>query len=200
MLKSKTCLRVTVGVLWTLTSAPMVDTWPPVQRIRLSWFGAPSKTTTYELCLEETHCDINSYYPLYSQLQFDVIRVAGNFQPESTNPFAAMWSLTMASLWSSIISPFDFHSWWYLGGVQTPRLLSSRRQCRIALRSVNSHQTIDCLSWSAISQVYKMAKKADGSLGDFSVAVTFPKVTAKFSQLKKFVAVRCIWLMSLGWA
>ena len=26
------------------------------------------------------------------------------------------------------------------------------------------------------SQVYKMAKKADGTLGDFSVAITFPKV------------------------
>ena len=27
-----------------------------------------------------------------------------------------------------------------------------------------------------------MAKKADGSLGDFSVAVTFPKVNAQFQQ------------------
>ena len=38
----KTYFRVTVGVLWTLTSAPMEGTWPHVLRIRLLWFGAPS--------------------------------------------------------------------------------------------------------------------------------------------------------------
>ena len=28
-----------------------------------------------------------------------------------------------------------------------------------------------------------MAKKADGSLGDFSVAITFPKVTTEYMQV-----------------
>ena len=41
-----------------------------------------------------------------------------------------------------------------------------------------------------------MAKKADGSLGDFSVAVTFPKVTTQLKLLPGYknshcVAVRC---------
>ena len=40
----------------------------------------------------------------------------------------------------------------------------------------------DCIQRANL-QVYKMAKKADGSLGDFSVAITFPKVTSQYMQV-----------------
>ena len=41
-------------------------------------------------------------------------------------------------------------------------------------------------------QVYKMAKKADGSLGDFSVAVSFPKVQMMPKRKQGSIIARCI--------
>lgn len=41
-------------------------------------------------------------------------------------------------------------------------------------------------------QVYKMAKKADGSLGDFSVAVSFPKVQLMPKRKQGSIIARCI--------
>ena len=123
----KNCFRVTVGVLWTLTLVPMEDIWPPVQRTRPLWFGAPSKFPGRNSMWHEI---------IFSATTHPIHVLQGIFCKRAQTPSlqCGVWPRPFCQV--AFYPLFAFHFWPYPGGVQTPRLLSSRRQCRIARRSL----------------------------------------------------------------
>ena len=70
----KNKFRATVGGWWILISAPMGGIWPLVQRIRLLWFGAPSKHRAASNHIILVHCrefSAREHKPLRCNVEFD---------------------------------------------------------------------------------------------------------------------------------
>ena len=70
----KNKFRATVGGWWILISAPMGGIWPLVQRIRLLWFGAPSKHRAASNHIVLVYCrefSAREHKPLRCNVEFD---------------------------------------------------------------------------------------------------------------------------------